>query len=64
MEGGSANDYDYVGGDPANGLDLDGLCKNHHGLFGHIRDAGCHVGNVGCAAAGVAAGQFLGARAD
>ena len=27
VEGGSANDYDYVSGDPVNGLDLDGLCK-------------------------------------
>lgn len=26
VEGGSANDYDYVGGDPVNGLDLDGRC--------------------------------------
>ena len=26
VEGGSANTYDYVGGDPVNGLDLAGLC--------------------------------------
>lgn len=26
MEGGSSNDYEYVGGDPVNGLDLDGRC--------------------------------------
>ncbi|MGH9150839.1 MAG: phospholipase A2 [Acidimicrobiales bacterium] len=27
VEGGSANDYDYVSGDPLNSVDLDGLCK-------------------------------------
>ena len=27
VEGGSANDYDYVNGDPVNGLDLAGLCN-------------------------------------
>ncbi|MGH9267933.1 MAG: phospholipase A2, partial [Acidimicrobiales bacterium] len=27
VEGGSANDYDYVAGDPVNGLDLSGLCN-------------------------------------
>jgi hypothetical protein len=27
VEGGSANDYDYVEGDPINSLDLDGRCK-------------------------------------
>ena len=27
VEGGSDNDYDYVGGDPVNAFDLDGLCK-------------------------------------
>ena len=26
VEGGSANDYDYVGADPVNQFDLDGLC--------------------------------------
>ena len=29
MEGGSCNDYDYVCGDPVNGLDLSGLWSNH-----------------------------------
>jgi hypothetical protein len=29
VEGGSANDYDYVNGDPINGLDLDGTCNSH-----------------------------------
>jgi hypothetical protein len=28
VEGGSANDYDYVSGDPVNGLDLDGRCQD------------------------------------
>ncbi len=27
VEGGSANDYDYVSGDPCNSFDLDGRCK-------------------------------------
>ncbi|MCB1030172.1 MAG: hypothetical protein KDA95_02470, partial [Acidimicrobiales bacterium] len=27
IEGGSANDYDYVAGDPVNSFDLDGLCR-------------------------------------
>jgi hypothetical protein len=31
VEGGSCNDYDYVCGDPVNGLDLDGRC----GFFGN-----------------------------
>ncbi len=29
MEGGSANDYDYVSGDPVNGRDLDGHAQNN-----------------------------------
>lgn len=28
VEGGSANDYDYVSGDPVNSFDLDGLCES------------------------------------
>ena len=39
MEGGSANDYDYVGGDPVNQLDLTGEC-----LFGKRKDGGCKGG--------------------
>jgi hypothetical protein len=31
VEGGSADDYDYVSGDPINGFDLDGKC----GVFGN-----------------------------
>ena len=31
MEGGSANDYDYVSGDPINGLDLAGTCEAKKG---------------------------------
>jgi RHS repeat-associated protein len=46
IEGGSSNSYDYVSGDPVNGLDLDGLCKRHRGIFGRVRDIGCHAGNV------------------
>lgn len=45
VEGGSDNDYDYVGGDPVNSLDLDGLCKKKRGL-GIVRNAFCHAGNV------------------
>jgi RHS repeat-associated protein len=45
VEGGSANNYDYVSQDPLNNLDLNGLCKKHKGL-GRLRDAGCHAGNV------------------
>lgn len=44
MEGGSANDYDYCNGDPVNGFDLDGLCTDHKGFFGAVRDIGCNVG--------------------
>jgi RHS repeat-associated protein len=29
VEGGSSNDYDYVGGDPVNEFDLDGLCTSN-----------------------------------
>ena len=63
VEGGSANDYDYVSGDPINSLDLDGLCqtKKTKGLsWRRIRNATCrakHVGravrNAGYTAAGV-----------
>jgi hypothetical protein len=45
VEGGSANDYDYVSGDPINSFDLDGLCKTHHGgwPWGDIRSIRCRV---------------------
>ncbi|WP_432855147.1 RHS repeat-associated core domain-containing protein [Amycolatopsis sp. CA-161197] len=57
-EGGSANDYDYVAGDPVNGLDLDG-----HGWFSSIVKAVTRVaevvswvpGPIGAIASGVAA---------
>jgi len=45
VEGGSANDYDYVGGDPVNAVDLDGLCSKHKGIGGWLRDRGCDAGN-------------------
>jgi len=44
VEGGSANDYDYVAGDPINSFDLDGSCRRHRGFFGRIRDAACAGG--------------------
>jgi RHS repeat-associated protein len=44
VEGGSANDYDYVAGDPLNELDLDGLCKKKKGPFGWTRNQVCHAG--------------------
>lgn len=34
VEGGSANDYDYVGGDPVNSLDLSGECVFGISIFG------------------------------
>ena len=57
-EGGSANDYDYVAGDPVNTLDLDG-----HGWFSSLVKAVTRVaevvswvpGPIGAIASGVAA---------
>jgi RHS repeat-associated protein len=46
IEGGSANDYDYVNGDPTNNLDLAGTCKKRRGVWGALRGAACHAGNV------------------
>ena len=39
VEGGSSNDYDYVGGDPVNQLDLSGEC-----LLGKRKGGGCKGG--------------------
>ncbi|GAA1030670.1 MULTISPECIES: RHS repeat-associated core domain-containing protein [Amycolatopsis] len=58
VEGGSANDYDYVAGDPINSLDLDG-----HGWFSSLISAVTKVaevvswipGPIGAIASGVAA---------
>ena len=48
--GGSANNYDYVNGDPVNGLDLDGTCngKHHSGWnpWGYVRDVRCRASHV------------------
>ncbi len=46
VEGGSANDYDYVSGDPINNLDLSGLCKAK-GKGNWLRKRWCNVKNVG-----------------
>ncbi|MGH9165462.1 MAG: RHS repeat-associated core domain-containing protein [Acidimicrobiales bacterium] len=44
VEGGSANDYDYVGGDPVNQFDLDGTCSTHNKGFGAgLRNARCRA---------------------
>ena len=46
VEGGSANDYDYVSGDPVNDLDLSGTCqtKKTKGLsWRRIRNARCRT---------------------
>jgi len=46
VEGGSANDYDYVSGDPINGFDLAGTCevKETKGLsWRRVRNARCRV---------------------
>lgn len=61
VEGGSANAYDYVAGDPINAFDLNGeaKCKHHKGVIGFIRDTGCHTGNV---ARGVGRGTVRVAR--
>ncbi len=44
MEGGSANDYDYVGGDPVNGRDLDGRCGFPGNPFQRCQPAGASAG--------------------
>jgi RHS repeat-associated protein len=45
VEGGSLNAYEYAGGDPLNGFDLDGLCKKTHGKspWGYVRSARCRT---------------------
>lgn len=40
MEGGSANDYEYVSGDPVDGFDLNGLapsCRSNRSLCERYR---------------------------
>jgi RHS repeat-associated protein len=50
VEGGSANDYDYVSGDPVNSFDLAGTCKaNGNGNW--FRKRLCNLKNVGHAQA-------------
>lgn len=46
VEGGSDNDYEYVGGDPVNALDLDGMAKK------------CKTWDVGCKAKKLAKGAL------
>jgi RHS repeat-associated protein len=58
VEAGSANDYDYVAGDPINSIDLDGLrCL----FFGKKRkEGGCFLGSVGKKMYSVTVGSSLG----
>jgi len=47
VEGGSANDYDYVSGDPVDDEDLDGTCRtHHHGWWGHVRSFRCRASHA------------------
>ena len=47
VEGGSANDYDYVAGDPINQFDLNGLCSTKNKGFGAgIRNARCRASRL------------------
>lgn len=73
VEGGSSNDYDYVGADPVNDLDLDGRAawgkwaKRAVAAAGYASVAVCVVATAGaCAAAAaaafVAAGSYRTAR--
>lgn len=45
IEGGSANNYDYVNADPVNGLDLTGTCQTVHAnnWWGSVRSITCRV---------------------
>jgi hypothetical protein len=45
VEGGSANDYDYVSGDPVNAFDLGGTCKTKKAkhFWDHISNAACRT---------------------
>jgi len=45
IQGGSANDYDYVAGDPVNGFDLGGTCKAK-GKGNWLRKRLCNVRNT------------------
>lgn len=59
VEGGSANDYDYVSGDPVNSVDLDGNCevKKTKGLsWRRVRNATCRAGHA-AGATGLATGR-------
>ena len=49
VEGGSANDYDYVSGDPVNGFDLGGTCKTKHSdswPWGDFRSFRCRASHA------------------
>jgi hypothetical protein len=49
VEGGSANDYDYVEGDPVNGFDLAGTCKTKHPgswPWGDVRSIRCRASHA------------------
>jgi hypothetical protein len=71
VEGGSANDYDYVSGDPVNGSDLNGLapscrrnralCDRYRSLRGNIAQAvyfGFSAGDVSRLRALVGSGEL------
>jgi RHS repeat-associated protein len=49
VEGGSSNDYDYVEGDPVNGLDLAGTCNSKKGNW--LKRRACNVKNAAGGAA-------------
>ena len=63
IAGGSANDYDYVNGDPINNLDLGGTCSTRHrGFGGWARSRWCNTRNAAkrAGSAAVAAGSLSG----
>jgi RHS repeat-associated protein len=66
IEGGSANDYDYVMGDPVNGYDLDGNrlhlgyhFRKKHGHLYHRESSPIHVTRAQGRAAFKAAGSYV-----
>lgn len=66
VDGGSANSYDYVGGDPENAYDLAGTCSMHNrGLGAKQRDAICLATMLASAAgrAALRAGKAAAKRA-